>query len=163
VSILQTSPSWLDDCLGKVPHARVAVFGDFCLDAYWLIDSDLSELSIETGLPMHEFHRCVRLDRGNFHCRRLTYYEQFICLAFAQLTYRERLRDIETCLRALDKKLYRAAVSGPVARSTMAKANEERDWRDLVTSRQSSDRKESGCVRSMASRCTGFKHILNRK
>jgi len=80
-------------------------------------------------LPMHEFHRCVRRYRGNFHCRRLTCYDQFLCLAFAQLTYRESLRDIETCLRAMQKKLYHAGLRGSVARSTLADANEKRDWR----------------------------------
>jgi hypothetical protein len=80
-------------------------------------------------LPMHEFHRCVRRYRGNFHCRRFTCYDQFLCLAFAQLTYRESLRDIETCLRALDKRLYHAGLRARVARNTLAKANERRDWR----------------------------------
>ena len=80
-------------------------------------------------LPMHEFHRCVRRYRGNFHCRRFTCYDQFLCLAFAQLTYRESLRDIETCLRALDKRLYHAGLRARVARNTLAKANEKRDWR----------------------------------
>ena len=80
-------------------------------------------------LPMHEFHRCVRRYRGNFHCRRFTCYDQFLTLAFAQLTYRESLRDIETCLRALDKRLYHAGLRARVARNTLAKANEKRDWR----------------------------------
>ena len=80
-------------------------------------------------LPMREFHRCVRRYRGNFHCRRFTCYDQFLCLAFAQLTYRESLHDIETCLRAMQKKLYRAGLRGSVARSTLADANEKRDWR----------------------------------
>ena len=80
-------------------------------------------------LPMHEFHRCVRRYRGNFHCRRFTCYDQFLCLAFAQLTYRESLRDTETCLRAMEKKLYHAGLRGSVARSTLADANERRDWR----------------------------------
>lgn len=80
-------------------------------------------------LPMHEFHRCVRRYRGNFHCRRFTCYDQFLCLAFAQLTYRESLRDIETCLRALGKRLYHAGLRARMARNTLAKANEKRDWR----------------------------------
>jgi hypothetical protein len=80
-------------------------------------------------LPMHEFRRCVHRYRGNFHCRRFTCYDQFLCLAFAQLTRRESLRDIETCLRALGKKLYHAGLRARVARNTLAKANEKRDWR----------------------------------
>jgi transposase len=80
-------------------------------------------------LPMHDFHRCVRRYRGNFHCRKFTCYDQFICLAFAQLTCRESLRDIETCLRALDKRLYHAGLRARAARNTLAKANEKRDWR----------------------------------
>ena len=80
-------------------------------------------------LPMHEFHRCVLRYRGNFHCRRFTCYDQFLTLAFAQLTYRESLRDIETCLRALDRRLYHAGLRARVARNTLAKANEKRDWR----------------------------------
>ena len=80
-------------------------------------------------VPMHEFHRCVQRYRGNFHCRRFTCYDQFLTLAFAQLTYRESLRDIETCLRGLDKRLYHAGLRARVARNTLAKANEKRDWR----------------------------------
>jgi IS4 transposase len=80
-------------------------------------------------LPMHEFHRCVQRYRGNFHCRRFTCYDQFLTLAFAQLTHRESLRDIETCLRAKGEKLYHAGLRARVARNTLAKANEKRDWR----------------------------------
>ena len=80
-------------------------------------------------LPTHEFHRCVERYHGNFHCRRFTCYDQFLCLAFAQLTYRESLRDIETCLRAMKAKLYHAGLRGSVARSTLADANERRSWR----------------------------------
>ena len=80
-------------------------------------------------LPVHEFNRCVRRYRGNFHCRSLSCYDQFLCMAFAQLTYRESLRDIETCLQAMEKKLCHAGLRGSVARSTLADANERRDWR----------------------------------
>jgi len=61
--------------------------------------------------------------------RRFSCLDHFLCMAFAQLTYRESLRDIETCLRALEPKLYHAGIRGPVARSTLADANETRDWR----------------------------------
>jgi len=80
-------------------------------------------------LPRYEFDKCVRHYRGNSGVRRLSCYEQFLAMAFAQLTYRESLRDIETCLRAMDRKLYHAGFRAKVARSTLADANERRDWR----------------------------------
>ena len=79
-------------------------------------------------LPKYEFNKCVRRHRGDYHVRSLTCYEQFLSMAFAQLTYRESLRDIETCLRALGPKLYHAGIRGRVSRSTLADANEKRPW-----------------------------------
>ena len=80
-------------------------------------------------LPKYEFEKCVRKYHGNHRIRSLPTYEQFLVLAFAQLTYRESLRDIETCLRALGTKLYHSGIRQPTARSTLADANEKRDWR----------------------------------
>jgi len=80
-------------------------------------------------LPKHAFDKCVRHYAGNKHVRTLPTYEHFLVLAFAQLTYRESLRDIETCLRALGSKLYHSGIGQPTARSTLADANEKRDWR----------------------------------
>jgi hypothetical protein len=80
-------------------------------------------------LPRHEFNLCVQRYRGNFHCRSLSCYDQFLCLAFAQLTGCESLRQIETCLEAMGAKLYHAGFRGSPARSTLADANERRDWR----------------------------------
>ena len=80
-------------------------------------------------LPKYEFDKCVARYRGNFRVRRLPAYEQFVVMAFAQLTWRESLRDIETCLRALGTKLYHSGIRQPTARSTLADANEKRDWR----------------------------------
>src|SRR2546426_11225853 len=80
-------------------------------------------------LPQYEFDKCVQRYRGNFRVRKLSAYEQFAVMAFAQLTYRESLRDIETCLRALGAKLYHSGIRQPTARSTLADANEKRDWR----------------------------------
>jgi hypothetical protein len=80
-------------------------------------------------MPRRAFERCVRRYDGNHRVRAFSCYDQFLCLAFAQLTYRESLRDIETCLRALQPKLYHAGLRGRVARSTLADANEGRDWR----------------------------------
>lgn len=80
-------------------------------------------------LLTHEFNRCVRRYQGNRRMRRFSCRDQFLCMAFAQLTYRESLRDIVTCLGAMKPKLYHAGLRGPVARSTLADANELRDWR----------------------------------
>jgi hypothetical protein len=80
-------------------------------------------------LPSYEFRRVVRRYRGDYRLRRFSCLDQFLAMAFAQLTYRESLRDIETCLRAVKAKLYHAGFRGLVARNTLAKANENRDWR----------------------------------
>ena len=81
------------------------------------------------SMPRYEFNKCVQRYQGNYRIRKFSCYDQFLCMAFAQLTYRESLRDIETCLRALPKKLYHAGLRNPIARSTLAEANENRDWR----------------------------------
>jgi len=80
-------------------------------------------------LPWKTFHRIVARYRGNHRVRTLTCAEQFRCMAFAQLTYRESLRDIEACLSAQAAKLYHMGFRQPVSRSTLADANERRDWR----------------------------------
>jgi len=80
-------------------------------------------------LPRHEFNKCVRRYRGHYRLRTFSCFDQFLCMAFAQLTYRESLRDIETCLRAIHPKLYHAGIRGYVSRSTLADANEKRSWR----------------------------------
>ena len=80
-------------------------------------------------LPRYELAKCVERYRGDFHVRSLSCYEQFLILAFAQLTYRESLRDIETCLRALSPKLYHSGLRCRASRSTIADANEKRNWR----------------------------------
>jgi hypothetical protein len=80
-------------------------------------------------LPKYEFDKCVRRYHGDHRVRSLSSYEQFLVMSFAQLTYRESLRDIETCLRALGSKLYHRGIGQPTARSTLADANENRDWR----------------------------------
>ena len=79
-------------------------------------------------LPMHTFRGCVQRYRGNYKVRRFSCLDQFLCMAFAQLTYRESLRDIEACLRAVQTKLYHMGIRGKVSRSTVADANENRDW-----------------------------------
>jgi transposase len=80
-------------------------------------------------LSHKKFHQCVNRYRGNYRVRSFTCYDQLLCMAFAQLTYRESLRDIECCLRALHEKLYHMGIRGKVSRSTLADANENRDWR----------------------------------
>ena len=80
-------------------------------------------------LPMHEFHQCVRRYHGNRRTRKFSCAEQLLAMMFAQLTFRESLRDIATCLRAVKPKLYHIGFRGAVSRSTLADANEVRDWR----------------------------------
>ena len=79
--------------------------------------------------PLRAFRQCVQRFRGNYKVQRFSCLDQFLCMAFAQLTGRESLRDIETCLRALQPKLYHVGIRGNVSRTTLAKANENRDWR----------------------------------
>ncbi len=80
-------------------------------------------------LPMHDFSKCVRRYNGNYKVRDFSCTSQFLCMAYAQLTGRVSLRDIETCLRTMGPKLYHAGIRGGVSRSTLADANEHRDWR----------------------------------
>ena len=80
-------------------------------------------------VPLHEFRKCVQRYRGNYKVQSFSCLDQYRCLAFAQLTYRESLRDIEACLRAVQKKLYHMGIRTRVSRSTLAEANENRDWR----------------------------------
>jgi len=80
-------------------------------------------------LPKKKFRQCVNRYDGNYRVRSFKCYNQLLCMAFAQLTYRESLRDIECCLRAMREKLYHMGIRGKVSRSTLADANEVRDWR----------------------------------
>ena len=80
-------------------------------------------------LPKHEFNKCIERYQGHRRLRSFSCLDQFLCMAFAQLTYRDSLRDIETCLRAMSSNLYHAGFRGAISRSTLADANERRDWR----------------------------------
>ncbi len=80
-------------------------------------------------LSHNEFRRCVQRFDGDRNTKRFTCWDQFLAMAFAQLTYRESLRDIEVCLATQRSKLYHCGLSGPVRRSSLADANERRDWR----------------------------------
>ena len=80
-------------------------------------------------LPLYAFRKCVARYRGEYKVQSFSCMDQFLCMAFAQLTYRESLRDIEACLRAMQSRLYHMGIQGRVSRSTLADANENRDWR----------------------------------
>lgn len=80
-------------------------------------------------LPLHVFHQCVERYRGNFKVKDFTCLDHYLCMAFAQLTYRESLRDIEACLRAQKSKLYHMGIRSSISRNAIANANKIRDWR----------------------------------
>jgi len=80
-------------------------------------------------LPSYEFQKCVTRYRGDYQQKTFSCWDQYLSMAFAQLTYRDSLRDIEACLRSMQGKLYHMGFRGKVARSTLADANESRDWR----------------------------------
>src|SRR5450759_2087109 len=80
-------------------------------------------------LPSKAFRRCVTRYQGDYKLKSFSCWDQFLCMAFAQLTYRESLRDIEACLRAQQTKLYHLGIRGQVSRNTLAHANTVRDWR----------------------------------
>jgi len=80
-------------------------------------------------LPPHTLRHCVQRYRGHYKVKSFSCLDQYLCMAFAQLTYRESLRDIEACLRAQGAKLYHMGFRGRVSRNTLANANEKRDWR----------------------------------
>ncbi len=80
-------------------------------------------------LPLPQFRKCVEKYRGNYKLQSFSCLDQFLCMSFAQLTYRESLRAIESCLRVMKPKLYHMGIRGRIAKSTLADANENRDWR----------------------------------
>ncbi len=80
-------------------------------------------------LPLHVFHKCVDRYQGDFKVKEFTCLDQYFCMAFAQLTYRESLRDIEACLQAQKSKLYHMGIRSSVSRNNLAHANKVRDWR----------------------------------
>ena len=80
-------------------------------------------------VPSYEFHKCVRRYHGHYKIKRFSCWDQFLTMAFAQLTYRESLRDIQACLRAAGSKLYHLGIRSQVSRNTLANANQVRDWR----------------------------------
>ena len=80
-------------------------------------------------MPMDDFRKCANRYHGNYKVKSFSCFDQFLCMVFAQLTYRESLRDIEACLRSVKRKLYHIGFRGKVSRNTLAHANENRDWR----------------------------------
>jgi transposase len=80
-------------------------------------------------LPKKRFDRCVRRYHGNYRVKTFSCFDQYLCMSFAQITFRQSLRDIEICLRAMQPKLYHCGIRGNVSRNTLANANEHRDWR----------------------------------
>jgi hypothetical protein len=84
---------------------------------------------ITQHLPLTTFRRCVARYGGEHKVKNFSCLDQYLCMAFAQLTYRESLRDIEVCLRAQANKLYHMGIKSRISRSTLADANEVRDWR----------------------------------
>ena len=79
-------------------------------------------------LPLYEFRKCVERYQGDYKVKSFSCMDQFLCMAFAQLTYRESLRDIESCLRSMHSKLYHMGIRGQVSRNTLSNANNQRDW-----------------------------------
>lgn len=80
-------------------------------------------------IPTYEFRKCVNRYGGNYKVKSFSCWDQYLCMSFAQLTYRESLRDIEACMRVGESKLYHMGLRGRISRNTIAHANETRDWR----------------------------------
>ena len=87
-------------------------------------------------MPKHEFDQCVLRYGGNYCTRSFSCYNQFLCMAFAQLTSRESLRDIEICLKAMSHKLYHVGFRGAVSKSTLSEANEKRSSEIFIPTSQ---------------------------
>ena len=95
----------------------------------WLMNTNRIIFSqIMDFIPKHPFNQCVRRYHGNYRLRKFSCFDPFLCMAFAQLLFKESLRDIEICLRAMKPKLYHAGFRGHIAKSTLADANEKRPW-----------------------------------
>ncbi len=111
-------------CLIYLPHGHFQRGRGLAMNQGQTIFSQVIDF-----LPRKKFSQCVNRYNGNYRVRSFKCYDQFLCMAFAQLTYRESLRDIQCCLRSRHKKLYHMGIRGKVSRSTLSDANETRDWR----------------------------------
>jgi hypothetical protein len=114
---------------GLSKRQELAVFIIDTIEARQLPIESTVFAQVMTLLPLHEFRKCVERYHGNRKVQTFKWMDQFLCMAFAQLTYRESLRDIATCLCTIKAKLYHMGIRARVARSTLADANENRDWR----------------------------------
>jgi hypothetical protein len=103
--------------------------GDFLWEVALMYSGPPVFTQVMDFMPLKTFQRCVERYKGNFSVKHFTCLDQFRIMAFAQLAYRESLRDIEACLRAQSNKLYHMGIRSKVSRSTLAEANEMRDWR----------------------------------
>jgi hypothetical protein len=113
----------------KDDYAVAILYPRFC-GKEWLMNTGRNVFAqLMDFLPLSEFHQCCERYRGDYRVRTFSCLDHFYCMAFAQLTFRESLRDIETCLRVLQPQLYHAGFRGTIRRSTLADANEKRDWR----------------------------------
>lgn len=106
---------------------------------------------IREHLPAYEFQKCVARYHGDSHLRGFSCLDQYLAMAFAQLTYRESLRDIEACLRSVGGKLYHMGLRGKVSRTTLADANESHDWRIFA---------DLDCAEQLTSE-TPLRHIMS--
>jgi len=106
-----------------------AIFVQHCTEVGTMYTGKLVFSQVMEHLPLHVFHRCVDRYNGDFKVKEFTCLDHYLCMAFAQLTYRESLRDIEACLRAQKNKLYHMGIRSAVSRNTLANANKVRDWR----------------------------------
>jgi len=97
-------------------------------------------------LPRHQFNRFVGKYQGNYRTRKFSCYDQWLCMAFAQLTYRTSLRDTITCLEVLSPKLYHVGFRGSISRSTLAEANENGTGESMLTWLKYSSPKRRHCI-----------------
>jgi hypothetical protein len=125
-----------------------------------MYDGKLVFAQVMEFLPRHEFDKAIRRYRGNHRVRGLSCRDQFLAMAFAQLTYRESLRDIETCLRSVQSKLYHLGFRAAISRSTLADANRQRDWRIYA---DFADQARSCAIHRRALRSRAGEHCLRAR
>ena len=100
-----------------------------CLGGQIMYTGPLVFSQLTDHLPLHTFRRCVARYEGERYVKGFRCFDQFLVMTFAQITHRESLRDIEGCLRSHSSKLYHMGIRGSISKSTLADANENRDWR----------------------------------
>src|SRR5207302_11003702 len=117
--------------VGYIPRGGLTRYsrGEPRAEQWWMNTGRTVFSQLIEYVPSKEFQKCVTRYRGDSHLRGFSCWDQFLTMAFAQLTYRESLRDIEVCLGSMSDKLYHMGWRGKAARSTLADANESHDWR----------------------------------